>query len=85
MAASQEGRDPPPLSPVPATKLLVGANKPSTPGSRNSLEKKMGDMMQVELQPLLTKLTLLVGAVAHDALGAATTNVAHAGPTLHSV
>ena len=62
MAASQEGRDPPPLSPVPATKLLVGA-KPSTPASRNSLEKKINDMMQVELQPLLNKLTLLEAAL----------------------
>ena len=95
MVASQDALGPPPLSPVPATKLLVGA-KPSTPASRNSLEKKMNDMMQVELQPMLAKLTLLyhkapsasasllVGAVADDALGVASTNVAHVGPTLHS-
>ena len=56
----------------------------------------MNDMMQVELQPMLAKLTLLyhkapsasasllVGAVAGDALGVASTNVAHVGLTLHS-
>lgn len=57
MAASQDGYDPAAASPMPTTKPLL--DKPTTPTSRTSLEKKMLQIVHQELQPVQAHIARL--------------------------
>ena len=57
MVASQDGYDPAAASPMPTTKPLL--DKPTTPTSRTSLEKKMLQIVHQELQPVQAHIARL--------------------------